>query len=201
LSLRLKIRRKDNEIAIFSMKKFIFFSFIVILFANCSSTRIIKEETAPYANLSAYKTYNFYSFHAAGDTTPRKTDQRMSQIRKAISNELNQKGYAFSANNPDFLVNISMNVKQDVQTREKNAITESPVNAGQPSYTYKTDDVVVGYYKTGTMDIHIIDAKENKLVWQSISDGVLAAKESDIENRMQERFKKVFQHYPASKQQ
>jgi Domain of unknown function (DUF4136) len=199
--LRLKIRRKDNEIAIFSMKKFIFFSFIVILFANCSSTRIIKEETAPYANLSAYKTYNFYSFHAAGDTTPRKTDQRMSQIRKAISNELNQKGYAFSANNPDFLVNISMNVKQDVQTREKNAITESPVNAGQPSYTYKTDDVVVGYYKTGTMDIHIIDAKENKLVWQSISDGVLAAKESDIENRMQERFKKVFQHYPASKQQ
>jgi hypothetical protein len=174
---------------------------MVILFANCSSTRIIKEETAPYANLSAYKTYNFYSFHAAGDTTPRKTDQRMSQIRKAISNELNQKGYAFSANNPDFLVNISMNVKQDVQTREKSAITESPVNAGQPSYTYKTDDVVVGYYKTGTMDIHIIDAKENKLVWQSISDGVLAAKESDIEKRMQERFKKVFQHYPASKQQ
>jgi hypothetical protein len=171
---------------------------MVILFANCSSTRIIKEETAPYANLSAYKSYNFYSFHAAGDTTPRKTDQRMSQIRKAISNELNLKGYAFSANNPDFLVNISMNVKQDVQTREKNSITEPPVNTGQPSYTYKTDDVVVGYYKTGTMDIHIIDAKENKLVWQSISDGVLADKESDIEKRMNERFKLVFEHFPRS---
>ncbi len=180
------------------MKNFTFFSFLLILFANCSSTRIIKEETAPNANLSAFKTYNFYSFHAAGDTTPRKTDQRMSQIKKAISNELNQKGYAFSANNPDFLVNVSMNVKQDVQTREKNAITESPVNMGQPSYTYKTDDVVVGYYKTGTMDIHIIDAKENKLVWQSISDGVLAAKESDIEKRMQERFKLVFEHFPRS---
>jgi hypothetical protein len=123
----------------------------------------------------------------------------MSQIKKAISNELNKKGYVFSANNPDFLVNVSMNVKQDVQTREKNAITESPYNIGQPSYTYKTDDVVVGYYKTGTMDIHIIDAKENKLVWQSISDGVLAAKESDIDKRMQERFKKVFEHYPSSK--
>lgn len=171
---------------------------MVILFANCSSTRIIKEETAPYSNLSAYKSYNFYSFHAAGDTTPRKTDQRMSQIRKAISYELNQKGYAFSANNPDFLVNISMNVKQDVQTREKNSITEPPVNTGQPSYTYKTDDVVVGYYKTGTMDIHIIDAKENKLVWQSISDGVLADKESDIEKRMKERFKLVFEHFPRS---
>lgn len=171
---------------------------MVILFSNCSSTRIIKEETAPYANLSAYKTYNFYSFHAAGDTTPRKTDQRMSQIKKAISNELNQKGYAFSANNPDFLVNVSMNVKQDVQTREKNSITEPPVNTGQPSYTYKTDDVVVGYYKTGIMDIHIIDAKENKLVWQSISDGVLADKESGIEKRMKERFKLVFEHFPRS---
>lgn len=171
----------------------------LLLISSCASVKIIKEETAPYANLSAYKTYNFYSFHAAGDTTPRKTDQRMSQIKKAISNELNKKGYVFAANNPDFLVNVSMNVKQDVQTREKNAITESPYNSGQPSYTYKTDDVVVGYYKTGTMDIHIIDAKENKLVWQSISDGVLAAKESDIDKRMQERFKKVFEHYPASK--
>ena len=180
------------------MKHFFQFIIFLLLMSSCASVKIIKEETAPNANLSAFKTYNFYSFHAAGDTTPRKTDQRMSQIKKAISNELNQKGYAFSANNPDFLVNVSMNVKQDVQTREKNAITEAPVNSGQPSYTYKTDDVVVGYYKTGTMDIHIIDAKENKLVWQSISDGVLAAKESDIEKRMQERFKLVFEHFPRS---
>lgn len=183
----------------FNMKYFLQFIIFLVLASSCASVKIIKEETAPNADLSAYKTYNFYSFHAAGDTTPRKTDQRMAQIRKAISNELSKKGYVFAANNPDFLVNVSMNVKQDVQTREKNSITEPPVNSSQPSYTYKTDDVVVGYYKTGTMDIHVIDAKENKLVWQSISDGVLAAKESDIEKRMQERFKLVFEHFPKSR--
>ncbi len=183
----------------FTMKK-IFSFFILIAFASsCASVKIIKEETAPGVDLSAYKSYNYYSFHAAGDTTPRKTDQRISQIKKAISNELNQKGYVFSANNPDFLVNISINVKQDVQTREKTPITDPQVHVGQPNYTYNPNDVVVGYYKTGMMQVDIVDAKNKTLVWQNISDGVLADKESDIDKRLQERFKKVFEHYPASK--
>jgi CO dehydrogenase/acetyl-CoA synthase alpha subunit len=181
------------------MKNLLLLIVTVIFVGSCASVKIIKEETAPGADISAYKTYNYYAFHAAGDTTPRKTDQRMSQIRKAITNELNQKGYAFSANNPDFLVNISMNVKQDVQTREKTPITDPQVHVGQPNYTYKPDDQVVGYYKTGTMEIHIVDAKKNILVWQNISEGVLADKERDIDQRMQERFKKVFEHFPASK--
>jgi Domain of unknown function (DUF4136) len=195
----LRLNRNGAKFATLIMKNLLQLIILVLLASSCASVKIIKEETTPYADISGYKTYNFYSFHAAGDTTPRKTDQRMSQIKKAISNELNKKGYVFSANNPDFLVNVSVNVKQDVQTREKNSITEPPVNSGQPSYTYKTDDVVVGYYKTGTMDIHVIDAKENKLVWQSISDGVLADKESEIEKRMQERFKLVFEHFPKSR--
>jgi len=185
--------------AMFNMKNLFLFIVALIFVSSCASVKIIKEETAPGADLSAYKTYNYYSFHAAGDTTPRKTDQRMSQIRKAISNELNQKGYVFSANNPDFFVNISMNVKQDVQTREKTPITDQQSNLGQPNYSNNTNDVVVGYYKTGTMQVDIVDAKKNVLLWQNISDGVLADKERDIDQRMQERFKKVFEHYPPSK--
>jgi hypothetical protein len=183
----------------FTMKKFFSFFILIAFASSCASVKIIKEETAPGADISAYKSYNYYSFHAAGDTTPRKTDQRISQIRKAISNELNQKGYVFSANNPDFLVNISINVKQDVQTREKTPITDQQTNVGQPNYSNNTNDIVVGYYKTGTMQVDIIDSKKNTLVWQNISDGVLADKEKDIDKRMQERFKKVFEHFPVSK--
>jgi hypothetical protein len=98
--------------------------------------------------------------------------------------------------NPDFLVNLSMNVKQDVQTREKNLMTDAPAYVGQKNYTWKADDVVVGYYKTGTMEVDIVDARDKTLVWQSISEGVLADKESDIEKRMQDRFKKVFENFP-----
>ena len=117
------------------MKKIFSFLILIAFASSCASVKIIKEETAPGVDLSAYKTYNYYSFHAAGDTTPRKTDQRIAQIRKAISNELNPKGYIFSANNPDFLVNVSINVKQDVQTREKTPITDPQVHVGQPNYT------------------------------------------------------------------
>jgi hypothetical protein len=61
--------------------------------------------------------------------------------------------------------------------------------------------VVVGYYKTGLLDIHIIDTKQNKLIWENESDGVLADKESQVAERMAERMKKVFEKFPASRSQ
>jgi len=169
--------------------------------SSCASTKILREETAPGVNLSAYKTFNFYSVTSAGDTTPRKTDKRMSQLKQSIRRELEGKGYAFTTSNPDFLVNAFMKVKQDVQTREKNIITDPPAYLGQRDYSWQADDVVVGYYKTGLLDIHIIDAKENRLVWESESEGVLASKESEVEKRMEERMKKVFANFPASRRQ
>jgi hypothetical protein len=86
-----------------------------------------------------------------------------------------------------------------VQTREKNLITDPPNYVGQRNYTWQADEMVVGYYKTGLMDIHIIDAKENRLIWESESDGVLADKESDVEKRMGERMKKIFEKYPKAR--
>jgi hypothetical protein len=171
----------------------------VCLLISCSATKILKEETAPGVDLSAYKSFNFYTVTAAGDTTPRKADQRMNQLRQAIRTELEGKGYAFSIDKPDFLVNVFMRVKQDVQTREKNLITDPPSYAGQRNYSWQAEDVVVGYYKTGLMDIHIIDAKENRLVWESESDGTLADKESQVPQRMAERMKKVFAHFPQAR--
>ena len=173
----------------------------IYILSSCASTKILREETAPGVNLSAYKTFNFYSVTAAGDTTPRKSDLRMAQLRQAIRRELESKGYAFSPGKPDFLVNAFMKVKQDVQTREENVITDPPTLTGQRNYAWQEDDVVVGFYKTGLLDIHIIDAKENRLVWQSESEGVLASKENDVEKRMAERMKKVFGKFPASSRQ
>jgi len=177
-------------------------TFFILLMAgilSCSSSRILKEQTAPGADLSAYKTFAFYTVAAAGDTTPRKADLRMSQLRKAITDELFLKGYTYNANRPDFLVNVFMKVKQDVQTREKNLVTDPPNYMGQRSYSWKADDVVVGYYKTGLMDVHIIDVKDNKLIWESESEGVLADKESQVPERMAERMKLVFKNFPRAK--
>jgi hypothetical protein len=181
--------------------KIIRYLLIVMVAASCASVKILKEETAPGIDLSSYASFSFYAVTSAGDTTPRKADQRMAQLRQSIRTELESKGYRFNLNNPDFQVNAFMKVKQDVQTREKNLITDPPAYVGQRNYSWQADDVVVGYYKTGLLDIHIIDAKENRLVWESESDGVLASKEADVEKRMAERMKKVFAHFPAARQQ
>ena len=99
------------------MKPFLLL-FIIVLAASCASVKILKEETAPGVDLSSYNSFSFYAVTAAGDTTPRKADQRMGQLRQAIRKELELKGYRFNPNSPDFQVNAYMRVKQDVQTRE-----------------------------------------------------------------------------------
>jgi hypothetical protein len=175
--------------------------FFLMVATSCASVKILKEETAPGVDLSSYNSFSFYAVTAAGDTTPRKADQRMTQLRQAIRSELESKGYRFNPNNPDFQVNAFMKVKQDVQTREKNLSTDPPMYVGQQNYTWRADEVVVGYYKTGLLDIHIIDTKQNKLIWENESDGVLADKESQVAERMAERMKKVFEKFPASRSQ
>lgn len=181
------------------MKPFLLL-FIVVLAASCASVKILKEETAPGVDLSSYNSFSFYAVTAAGDTTPRKADQRMGQLRQAIRKELELKGYRFNPNSPDFQVNAFMRVKQDVQTREKNLSTDPPMYVGQQNYSWRADEVVVGYYKTGLLDIHIIDVKQNKLIWENESDGVLADKESQVAEKMAERMKKVFANYPMARQ-
>jgi hypothetical protein len=175
--------------------------FIILVAASCASVKILKEETAPGVDLSSYNSFGFYAVTAAGDTTPRKADQRMGQLRQAIRTELESKGYRYNPNNPDFQVNAFMKVKQDVQTREKNLSTDPPMYVGQQNYTWRASDMVVGYYKTGLLDIHIIDAKQNTLIWENESDGVLADKESQVAERMAERMKKVFKKFPPSRGQ
>jgi Domain of unknown function (DUF4136) len=169
------------------------------LFFSCTSTKILLEETAPGVILSEYKTFNFYSVTTAGDTTPRKADLRMAQLRQSIRRELEEKGYRFTITDPDFLVNAFMKVKQDLQTREKNLVTDPPTYTGQRNYSWQADEMVVGYYKTGLLDIHIIDAKENRLVWESESEGILASRDEDVEKKMAARMKKVFEKFPPSR--
>lgn len=180
------------------MKHLLFYLFVLTIVSCSSTAKIIKSETAEGANLSAYKTFDFYKLEASGDTISQKFEQRSAMLKAAIADELVQKGYQQVAGNADLMVNIGISVKEDVQTRQTDFRTDAPRYTGQRRYTWKSKEVEVGRYRTGTVDIHLVDAKNNTMLWQKVAEDIIPEKDSKLETKVREGMKKIFADFPRS---
>ena len=96
----------------------------------------------------------------------------MDELKQAVAAELRSRGYQPTRNNPDLLVNIGAVVKEKTQTRPTN-IREAPLYIGQRRYHWQSQDVPVGTYDEGTINLHIIDAQRNDLIWDVAVASVL----------------------------
>lgn len=179
------------------MKYLVFFLWMGTMF-SCSTSRIIKSEMTNGADISKYKTFNFYQFEASGDTVSEKYQQRVGLLKTAIANELVKKGYHQVSENPDLLVNIGISVKEQIQTRQTDFRTDAPRYIGQRRYTWKSQEIEVGRYRLGTADIHLIDAKKGIMVWRKIEEGIIPDKDKKLDEKVKEGMKKLFSNFPVS---
>lgn len=179
--------------------KHLTFYLLVLGIASCSpSTKIIKSEIAEGVNLSQFKTFDFYTLEASGDTISARFAQRSAMLKSAIADELTQKGYRQASGNADLMVNIGISVTEDVQTRQTDFRTDAPRYTGQRRYSWKSQEVEVGRYRTGTVDIHLVDARKNMMVWQKVAEGIIADSDKKLEAQVKEGMKKVFADFPRS---
>ena len=63
---------------------------------------------------------------------------------------------------------------------------------GQRRYSWKSKEVEVGRYKTGTLLIDLVDPSTNKLVWKGGGEGVLPGKEKDFSKEVNELVTQIF---------
>lgn len=193
------VRRKSHQkspyriinLQFFAMKN-IFFLFSLILIMSCGGPRVLHRELAPGAEISTYKTFDFFQTSASGDTMPGHYNDRFDRIKKAIVNELTAKGLTQSTSNPELLVNIGMVIDEEIQTRETNFNTDAPRYIGQRNYSWKSEEIEVGRYRLGTVTVHLVDAKKEELVWEGAIEGVIPDKESRREKLINEGIRDLF---------
>lgn len=171
------------------------FILAVVMFAGCAGPRVVSSESPAGANLSAYKTFDFYKVSASGDTLPDKFHQRTRLIEDAISSELAQRGYSKDSVHPDMLVNIGIVVNEKLQTRTTD-FREAPVYIGQRNYHWKSEEKVVGRYRLGTATVDLVDAKSNKLIWKAVVEDVVPEKESKVPASIQKGIHEMFTRFP-----
>ncbi|MCY7313209.1 MAG: DUF4136 domain-containing protein [Pseudoxanthomonas sp.] len=173
--------------------------FSLLLLAACASGPKISSEADPQADFGSYRTFGFYSplaVERAGYATPT-TDR----IKAATRAQLEARAYVYSSDQPDLLVNLNgyLQERTDVSTIPSvdygyyyNYRTRGYVTV--PVWTERTQ---VSQYTEGTLNIDLIDRRQNKLVWEGIAVGRVAKLKPDQRAaRIDSTVAEIFARYP-----
>ena len=132
---------------------------------NAPNTRIDYDKTA---NFSVYRTYGFPK--ETGTDRGGYATLVTSYFKSSVSTAMEARGYKYSAENPDLLVNFYMNTRERTETRPG-------LDTGYGYYGYRSglyrpwyDDRTVNY-QVGTINVDIVDAAKKQLIWEGVSEG------------------------------
>jgi hypothetical protein len=155
-----------------SIRRILMLVAMVAVAAGCATprgpqTRIDYDKAADF---SVYRTYGFPQ--ETGTDRGGYSTLVTSYFKSAVSNAMDARGYKYSAEKPDLLVNFYMN------TTERTESTPDPFRYGYYGYRrglYSPwpmyDDRRVETYKYGTINVDIVDAEKKQLVWEGIAEG------------------------------
>jgi hypothetical protein len=155
---------------------------IAITAMACGATaHIEKDETV---NFSKYKTYAWVSEKEKSVKDRNSNNLTDSQIKSAVAKQLQKAGWVESKNRPDVLLDYNILVENAVREQNNPVYSRPFTRYYYNPYTRRVvgfyyPSQMMGYesyeipYKEGTITLHMIDNKTNKLIWQGwTSDAV-----------------------------
>jgi len=150
---------------------------LLLLITACSpSYKLLKVKKEDSFKLSDFPTYGFYDIEAKGDTVSQNFEKNVGIIKQAIAKNLQARGLD-EARDPSLKINIALNVQEQLQTRQTDFRTDGlPRYMGQRRYSWKSEEVVTGKYREGTIVIDLVDAANNRMVWQGGASGIIPEK-------------------------
>lgn len=146
---------------------------------GCGTTEVkVRTRVDPAAQFSGYRSYSFVP--VLGTNYGGKTTALTVYFMQAIRHEMDSRGYRYTDESPDLLVNFNANPR---------ATGESTTSIS-PSYGYSTgyyayraelyglpviafEDEETVSYRVGTANIDVVDARRKMLAWEGLAEGRL----------------------------
>jgi hypothetical protein len=161
------------------------FALTAALFAaGCATTsgpktRIDYDKAADF---SVYRTYGFPK--ETGTDRGGYSTLVTSYLKSAMSSQMEARGYKYSEDHPDLLVNFYMNTRERTEIRPD---ARASVGYGYYGYRYGLYNAWPMYdedrtvtYKVGTLNLDIVDAEKKQLVWEGVAEG--RVNEDELQN-------------------
>lgn len=144
-----------------------------LLAAGCATTRA-PETRIDYDKSTDFSVYRTYGFPKETGTDRGGYSTLMtSYLKSSVSTAMEARGYKYSAERPDLLVNFFTNTRERTETRPTAGFGygyygyRRGLYSGWPMY----DDDRTVTYKVGTLNIDVVDAEKKQLVWEGIAEG------------------------------
>lgn len=171
----------------------------LLLLAGCATGPRISTDADPRADFSAYRTWAFHdplAVEAYGYETA-----TSEIVKRVVRREMEARGYAYSADEPDLWVNVNayMQRRTDVSAIPSvdYAYYYSYRARSYVAVPYWHDRTHVTRYTEGTMNVDLVDARQNRLVWEGIAVGRVGSLTAENrEARISETVAGIFARYP-----
>ncbi len=146
---------------------------VVMLMAGCATTRApqTRIDYDKKADFSVYRTFGFPK--ETGTDRGGYSTLVTSYFKNSVTAAMEARGYKYSEDHPDLLVNFYMNTRERTETRPSPALGYGYYGYRYGLYNawpmYDEDRTVT--YKIGTINLDIVDAEKKQLIWEGISEG------------------------------
>ena len=174
---------------------------VLLIISACSSVRISSVDRDPEFSLGKYKAFGFHVIGVGGTGISEKYQANLDLLKAAIGHEMEKRGVVHSQENPDLEVNIGIVVDAKEQTRELSYGNPADRNhimyMGSRNYSWQAQEVVVGHYREGSVQVDLIDRNGNKLVWTGTAESVLPDNSKKVPELINEAMMMLFEEVSA----
>ena len=174
---------------------------------SCSSTKYTVDFDGS-ADFSSYSTYQYYGWAEESNKLINSIDQ--GRIESAFGVELDKRGLEPVKENGDLIITLYI-ITQEKTQKTANTTTTGGMGGGYygyggyagygPAYGWGPTSSHTTYseydYTVGTLIIDVYDAKDKKLVWESIAKGTIKEKTEGREERIKSTAAKMMLKYPV----
>jgi hypothetical protein len=170
----------------------------------CASAPLkVNTRVDPEASFSGYRTYGFVP--VVGTNYGGKVTALTVYFMQAIRQEMDARGYQYTEDSPDLLVNFNANPVAGSDS--KTSISPSYGYStgyyayraqlyGLPVVAFENEETI--NYRVGTANIDVVDAKKKMLAWEGIAEGRLT--EDMLQNpgpAIASIVSEIFEQYPG----
>jgi Domain of unknown function (DUF4136) len=149
------------------------------LLAGCASNRAppSRIDYDRSADFSVYRTFGFPK--ETGTDRGGYSTLVTSYFKSAVTTAMEARGYKYSEERPDLLVNFFMNTRERTELRPGPSFSPAFGYYGYRRGLYDAwpmyDDDRTVTYKVGTLNVDIVDAEKKQLIWEGVSEGRMSS--------------------------
>ena len=186
------------------INKLVLYSWIFLLITTyaCKSSFKVSSENLAGNNLSRLNTFKFFNPANMPAANFAFSDKNKKRLFDAVANEMIQRGYS-STQEADLIIKIQGGTSREIENREPyygyNNYYNSYYYGGYYPYSWSRnpwmyDDISK---KITIIIVDVMDAKNNKLLWQGTGSGVLSEKPEMVELNLMKAVSDIFLEFPV----